>query len=84
MKDVICSYFDFKVKIYAGPRLTALLPFPPPPATSLRVEYGDLQCCVEVVDDVHDAIEHINKFGSNHTDTIVTENGNDLIRCLTK
>jgi gamma-glutamyl phosphate reductase len=51
-----------------------MIPFPPPPATSLRVEYGDLQCSIEIVDDVTDAIEHINKFSSNHTDSIVTEN----------
>jgi gamma-glutamyl phosphate reductase len=51
-----------------------MIPFPPPSATSLRVEYGDLQCSIEVVDDVIDAIEHINKFSSNHTDSIVTEN----------
>ncbi|CAF0842836.1 unnamed protein product [Adineta steineri] len=63
-----------KVKIYSGPRLSVMLPFPPPPANSLRVEYGDLQCCIEVVDDVNDAIEHINKFSSNHTDSIVTKN----------
>ncbi len=51
-----------------------MIPFAPPSATSLRVEYGDLQCSIEVVDDVQDAIEHINKFSSNHTDSIVTEN----------
>jgi gamma-glutamyl phosphate reductase len=51
-----------------------MVPFPPPPATSLGVEYGDLQCSIEVVDDAQDAIEHINKFSSNHTDSIVTEN----------
>jgi len=51
-----------------------MIPFPPPPASSLRIEYGDLQCSIEVVDDINDAIEHINKFGSNHTDSIVTEN----------
>ncbi|CAF1523287.1 unnamed protein product, partial [Rotaria sordida] len=58
-------------------------PLPPPPANSLRVEYGDLQCCIEVVDDVNDAIEHINKFGSNHTDSIVTENQNSANEFLT-
>jgi delta-1-pyrroline-5-carboxylate synthetase len=51
-----------------------MLPFPPPLANSLRIEYGNLQCCIEVVDDVNDAIEHINKFSSNNTDSIVTEN----------
>jgi delta-1-pyrroline-5-carboxylate synthetase len=66
---------DFlQVKVYSGPRLSATLPFPPPAASSLRTEYGDLQCCIEVVDDVNDAIDHINKFSSNHTDSIVTEN----------
>jgi gamma-glutamyl phosphate reductase len=52
-----------------------MLSFPPPLATSLRVEYGDLQCSIEVVDSADDAVEHINKFSSNHTDTIVTDNG---------
>ncbi|UJR37450.1 hypothetical protein I4U23_030153 [Adineta vaga] len=65
-----------KVKVYSGPRLSIMIPFPPPPATSLGVEYGDLQCAIEVVDDVKDAIDHVNKFSSNHTDSIVTENQN--------
>lgn len=62
------------MKVYSGPRLAIMIPFPPPSATSLCVEYGDLQCSIEVVDDVKDAIDHINKFSSNHTDSIVTEN----------
>jgi delta-1-pyrroline-5-carboxylate synthetase len=73
------SLVFFQVKVYSGPRLSIMLPFPPPPANSLRIEYGDLQCCIEVVDNVNDAIEHINKFSSNHTDSIVTENRNYLI-----
>jgi delta-1-pyrroline-5-carboxylate synthetase len=30
-------------------------------------EYGALECCVEIVKDANDAIEHIHKFGSSHT-----------------
>ena len=37
-------------------------------------EYSDLILAVRVVDSIDDAIEHIHKFGSSHTETIVTEN----------
>jgi len=39
----------------------------------MRTEYGALECTIEVVSDVDDAISHIHKYGSNHTDVIVTE-----------
>lgn len=38
-------------------------------------EYGDTKLSVKFVEDVFEAIEHINKYGSGHTDCIVTENG---------
>jgi len=37
-------------------------------------EYGDLILAVKVVDDVAGAIEHINKYNTGHSETIVTEN----------
>ncbi|XP_043239099.1 delta-1-pyrroline-5-carboxylate synthase-like [Amphibalanus amphitrite] len=64
---------DNGVRLYAGPRLHKQLTFGPPPAPSMRTEYGDLACCIEIVDDVDAAIEHIHEFGSAHTDSIVTE-----------
>ncbi len=38
------------------------------------VEYLDLIASVKLVDGVDEAIEHINRFGSHHTDSILTEN----------
>ncbi|XP_078079098.1 delta-1-pyrroline-5-carboxylate synthase isoform X2 [Mustelus asterias] len=63
-----------QVKIHAGPRFASYLTFSPSEVKSLRLEYGDLECCIEVVDSVLDAIRHIHKYGSSHTDAIVTEN----------
>ncbi|XP_018535709.1 delta-1-pyrroline-5-carboxylate synthase isoform X2 [Lates calcarifer] len=62
------------VKIHAGPRFASYLTFSPSEVKSLRTEYGDLECCIEVVDSMQDAVDHIHKYGSSHTDVIVTEN----------
>ncbi|XP_033840671.2 delta-1-pyrroline-5-carboxylate synthase isoform X2 [Periophthalmus magnuspinnatus] len=62
------------VKIHAGPRFASYLTFSPSEAKSLRTEYGDLECCVEVVDSMQEAVDHIHKYGSSHTDVIITEN----------
>lgn len=64
-----------KVRIHAGPRFASYLTFSPSEAKSLRTEYNDLECCVEVVDSMQEAVEHIHKYGSSHTDVIITENG---------
>ena len=37
-------------------------------------EYNDMILSVKIVNDMHEAINHINKHGSNHTDAIITEN----------
>lgn len=39
-----------------------------------HTEYLDLIASVKLVDDVQEAIDHINRYGSHHTDAIVTEN----------
>nr|XP_061822639.1 delta-1-pyrroline-5-carboxylate synthase-like isoform X6 [Nerophis lumbriciformis] len=63
-----------RVKIHAGPELASYMMFSPSRAQSMRTEYGELECCVEVVDSMHEAVQHIHKYGSSHTDVIITEN----------
>ncbi|KAJ0551395.1 putative glutamate-5-semialdehyde dehydrogenase, Glutamate 5-kinase [Helianthus annuus] len=59
------------VRIKGGPRASSALNLPAAP--SFHHEYGSLACTVEIVDDVHAAIDHIHKHGSAHTDCIITQ-----------
>ncbi|XP_066584557.1 delta-1-pyrroline-5-carboxylate synthase [Prorops nasuta] len=61
------------VKINSGPNLRRQLTFGPPAAKSMRTEYGALECTIEVVSGIDEAINHIHKYGSGHTEVIVTE-----------
>lgn len=46
------------------------------------VEYLDLIVSVKLVDTVDEAIEHINRFGSHHTDCIITEDSDTAKRFM--
>lgn len=45
-------------------------------------EYLDLILAVKIVDSIDSAIEHISKYGSSHSDAIVTENYSNAMRFL--
>jgi glutamate-5-semialdehyde dehydrogenase len=47
-----------------------------------RTEYNDMVLSVRIVDGLEPAIEHINTYGSHHTDAIVTENAERARRFL--
>ena len=66
------------VKLNSGPLLHKTIKFAPPLAHKLNHEYSDLELTVELVDDVDTAIKHINKYGSNHTEAIITKNSNKI------
>ncbi|KAL7456768.1 hypothetical protein ACHAWC_009783 [Mediolabrus comicus] len=50
------------------------------PAEEMKCEYGDLTCMVEIVDDMDEAIDHIHKYGSGHTEAIVCGDDSDAGR----
>ncbi len=54
------------------------------PATEkdYRTEYLDLILSVKVVEDLDAAVRHINDYGSHHSDSIVTDNGEEAEKFL--
>jgi len=62
------------VKINAGPKLSQFLTFGPAVAKSFKMEYGDLECTIEIAESLEEAVDHIHMYGSSHTDVIITEN----------
>jgi len=47
-----------------------------------RSEYLDLILSVKVVEDLNEAVSHINEYGSHHSDAIVTDNEENAARFL--
>ncbi len=52
--------------------LHKVVKFAPPLADKMNQEYSDLKLTIELVESVQSAVDHINKYGSNHTESIVT------------
>lgn len=48
--------------------------------TDWSTEYSDLTLSIKMVDSLGEAIEHINTYGSGHTETIVTKSGETFDR----
>lgn len=73
--EQLCSRLKgLGVKLNFGHKLAKELSLSGSSPPSYRTEYGCLECTIEVVDSVREAIDHINEYGSRHTDTIVTKN----------
>ncbi len=62
----------FDVELRGDRRVAELIDVRPATEEDWRTEYNDLVLSIKVVDSLAEAIEHINTFGSHHTDSIVT------------
>lgn len=69
-------YADAGVEIRGDERVRKILPRAKRATEEdWRTEYLDLIISIKVVDSIQEAIDHINTYGSKHTDAIITENG---------
>ena len=82
LQQLVAALKERGVLIHPGPRLAASLPVETTATRSLAVEYGSLECCLEEVGSLTEAVQHINTHGSSHTDCIITEDGEGGRRCV--
>jgi glutamate-5-semialdehyde dehydrogenase len=64
------------VEVRGCSRTTRLLPqkqIVPATEQDWHTEYGDLKITIKIVDDIGEVIEHINHYGSRHTESILTQ-----------
>ncbi len=82
-------YADKSVEMRADPRALSILHAAGLPAVAAtdedwRTEYLAPIISIAVLDDLDAAIEHINTYGSQHTDAIITEQHSHAMRFLTE
>ena len=62
------------VRLLGDETVQTIIPVKPATEDDWATEYLDYVLSIRVVDDLNTAIDHINHYGSGHTDCIVTEN----------
>lgn len=70
------------IKLMGCPRSMAYIQGEPCTETDFRTEYLDYILTVKIVDDMEEAIAHINRYGSHHTDAIITESDESAQRFM--
>ncbi|MGQ9788288.1 MAG: glutamate-5-semialdehyde dehydrogenase [Candidatus Hadarchaeaceae archaeon] len=77
-------YTEAGVEIRGDERVRKILPaVKSATENDWRTEYLDLIISIKVVNSIQEAIDHINTYGSKHTDAIITENGENARLFLT-
>ena len=78
VKSIIEMLHRENVKVNLGPVLHSKLKTNLPVTHNFNHEYSELEITIEMVESVDEAINHINKHGSNHTESIITNKCNLL------
>lgn len=81
----IAKLRELGVEVRGCPRVAEALPagtIRPASEEDWSAEYGDLILSVKLVNDLDEALEHIQKYGSAHTEAIVTEDSAAASRFL--
>ncbi|TKX77720.1 glutamate-5-semialdehyde dehydrogenase, partial [Halorubrum sp. SD626R] len=72
LPDLVERYEDAGVELRGDDAVREVVDVGAATADDWDTEYGDLELSIAVVDDVYEAIAHVNSHGSKHTESIVT------------
>lgn len=72
-RDIVAALVAAGVRVHGDERLRVIDGVTPASDADWGHEYLDMDIAAKVVDDVDGAIAHIRRYGSNHTDCILTE-----------
>ncbi len=67
------AFAEAHVRLKGTEEIRKIVECEPADEEDFRTEYLDYIISARVVDDIDEAIQHINRFGSHHTDCIITE-----------
>jgi len=73
---------DKGVELVGCPKTRAVIPVAPATEEDWGTEYLDYKLSVRVVAGLDEAVSHINKYGSGHTDTIITRDREKAARFM--
>ncbi|MFD1451976.1 glutamate-5-semialdehyde dehydrogenase [Oceanobacillus sojae] len=75
--DLISSLIENGITVHGDERVVEVIPFVQPATEAdWETEYLGLEISVKTVKDVYEAIDHINTYGTKHSEAIITENEN--------
>jgi glutamate-5-semialdehyde dehydrogenase len=83
LPEVADRYREAGVELRGDERTRDLIDAEPATDADWTTEYGDLILAIRVVDSLTDAVEHVNDYGSKHTESIVTEDQDAAARFMT-
>ncbi|GGO02624.1 glutamate-5-semialdehyde dehydrogenase [Haloarcula pellucida] len=73
LPEMVARYREAGVTLRGDAATRDVVDVDPATDDDWETEYGDLELSIKVVDDVYEAIDHANTFGSKHTESILTE-----------
>ena len=83
LPDLAEEYKKYKVELRGCSETLKYVPWAKPATEEdWYAEYLDLILAIKVVEKIDSAIEHISKYGSNHTEAIITENYSKAMKFL--